>query len=425
METFVIGVILLAGLIWALVPRQTYRVRRTVRVSVVDLFDSCYLHRGKKSSSSFIKDEEWDAPPAEAGYFSVSGIRIRFQQKVSLERREVTAICVPVNADNQPHGDVYEVITVVSAMDAGAQYDLTYNFRNQRGIGLRAWIMRILRPLSLMQAPLVMNDALKNAGAFERYDAIHGPKPAAPSFLGMPMTSTSLVFAVAAFAWLYWQDGLWAAIALMLCILFHELGHLLAMRVFGDRDTRFYFIPLFGGVAMGQQKLAADWQLVVIVLAGPAAGLLSAAVCWFLYQATGNLWLFACANLFAVINLLNLLPIPILDGGQILNAVLRPYVTLDVRRWFASGLLALAVAGGLYIKSTLIVVLFTFFIVMQFMSGDQDPAGERRVLTKVEIAASLAVTGLVAWALFALAAATYGDLDGNFTALLAAGPFQD
>jgi Zn-dependent protease len=424
-ETLVIGTILLAGLIWALVPRQTYRIRRTVRVSAEDLFEASYFQRGNKSSSSFIENVEWDAPPVEAGYCLAAGTRIRFQQKVDHERMQVTAICLPVTADNQPMGDVYEVTTTISAVDGGARYELVYNFRNQSGIGLKAWVARILRPLSLMQAPLVMNDALKNAGAFDRYDAIHGPKPAAPSFLGMPLTRTSLLLATAAFAWLYWQDSLWGAIALMLCILFHELGHLLAMRIFGDRDSRFYFIPFFGGVAMSQQKLAADWQLVVIVLAGPAAGLLSAATCWFLYRAMDNLWLFACANLFAIINLVNLLPIPILDGGQILNALLRPYVSMEARRWIASGLLALAVAGGLYIQSTLIVVLFTFFIVLQFMSGDRDPAGERRVLSKVEIAVSLPATGMVAYALFALAAATYDDLDGSFTTLLAAGPFRE
>jgi Zn-dependent protease len=424
-ETLVIGTILLAGLLWGLFPRQTYRIRHVARVSTEDLFEASYFQRGKESSSSLIESVEWDAPPVEAGCFTVSGTRIRFEQKVDQDRMQITSICLPVNADNSPKGDLYEVITTISAVEGGARYELVYNFRNQPNVDLKARVFRFLRPLSLMQAPLVMNDALKNAGAFDRYDAVHGPKPAAPSFLGMPLSRTSLALAAAAFAWLYWQDSLWGAVALMLCILFHELGHLLAMRVFGDRDTRFYFIPMFGGVAMGQQRLAADWQLVVIVLAGPAAGLVSAAACWFLYQATDNLWFFACANLFAIINIANLLPIPMLDGGQILNALLRPFVSMEARRWIASGLLSLAVLGGLYVQSTMIVVLFTFFIVLQFMSGDKDPARDRRVLSWTEALASLAAAGIVAFALFSVAKATYGEGIAGFTALLAEGPFQD
>jgi Zn-dependent protease len=421
-ESIVIGAILLAGLIWALVPRQTYRIHRTVRVYPEDLFGECYFQRDKKSSSSLIESVEWDALPADAGYFTSAGQRNRFQQNVDHEHMKIKAICMPVSPDNQPIGDLFEVTTSVTAVEGGARYELVYDFRNQPGIGPKTWVARIMRPLILVQAPYLIDDALRNAGKFDRYDAIHGPKPAAPSFMGMPLTANSLALAAAAFAWFYWQDSLWGAIAVMLCILFHELGHLAAMRVFGDRDTRFYFIPFFGGVAMGQQKLAADWQLVVIVLAGPTVGLLSAAACWFLYQSTDNLWFFACANLFALVNLVNLLPIPILDGGQILNALLRPFVAMATRRWIASGLLALGVAGGLYIQSAVTVVLFTFFIVAQQMAGDKDPAQERRVLSVGEILVSLVASVAVVYALFVLLLSTYNEYDLSFAKVLAAGP---
>jgi hypothetical protein len=190
-------------------------------------------------------------------------------------------------------------------------------------------------------------------------------------------------------------------------------------------ESRFYFIPIFGGVALGQQKLSADWKLVTIVLAGPAAGLISVFGAVALYMLTGRDWFMACASLFALINAANLLPIPILDGGQILSALLRPLVPAPTSRWIAIGLLSMAVLGGLFIKSALIVVLFTLFIALQLMNGHAEYSKDQRSLSLTEFVISTVCTVAVATALVWLFFYAEGMLEGGMKSNLSAGPFSE
>jgi Zn-dependent protease len=424
-ETWVVLGVLTAGFIWSVFPRQTYRIKRTVRISVDDLWENSILLREKPTTSSFITHVEWDEDGSDSGYFTAGELRSRFEQTVDHLNKRCVCLCVPVDQNNKPNGDLYRVNIAVAQEDIGSSYELIYRFENQIHASFYNRFFRLLRPLMVLNGPNIMNDALKNAGAFERFEALHGPAPAKQTIMGMPLTVTSGVLAALAFIWFAWQGTVWSALALMICLALHELGHVCAMRLFGDKDSRFYFLPIFGGVALGQQKLSADWKLVVIVLAGPAAGLLSVLACLALAYVISNEWFLACAILFALVNALNLLPIPMLDGGQILNALLRPFAPMAVRRWIATGLLSLAVAAGLYIKSSLLVVMFTFFIVLQFVGDGKDPAPERRPLSVLEGCVSAVLTLGVAVALVWLFFAVDGALEGSMTRVLADGPFSD
>jgi Zn-dependent protease len=424
-ETWVILVILGLGLIWSLLPRQSYRIVRHARVSADDLWNVCHFKRDTPHYSSMIKSVEWDEDGSDNGYFTVGHIRLRFQQRLNAEQKQVSTISVPVDANNQPNGDLYETTVLVTPTHHGARYELLHRFQNQRRPSLGTFVSRFFRPLSVLNATPMMNDVLKNSGAFERFEAIHGPAPVAPSFLGMPLTFMSGLLAIGAFLWFVWIDSFWEGVALMACLLFHELGHVIAMRKLGDKESRFYFIPIFGGVALGQQKLSADWKLVTIVLAGPAAGLASVLAAIALYLLTGSDWFLACASLFALINAANLVPIPILDGGQIFTAFLRPFVSAPTSRWIAIGLLSIAVVGGLFIKSALIVVLFALFIVLQLMNGHPEYSKDQRALSPTEFVISTVCTVAVATALVWLFLYAEGILEGGMKSNLSAGPFID
>src|SRR3954464_7761001 len=56
-------------------------------------------------------------------------------------------------------------------------------------------------------------------------------------------------------------------------ILFHELGHMAGMIVFGYRDVRIFFIPFLGGAATGRKRGAERWKESCVLLLGPLPGI--------------------------------------------------------------------------------------------------------------------------------------------------------
>lgn len=147
------------------------------------------------------------------------------------------------------------------------------------------------------------------------------------------------------------------ALLLLLVIGIHELGHFLAMRAMGYRNTQMLALPLVGGVAMGQEEHPRAADRAWMSLAGPLPGIL---IGWLLlaillWAPTGLLpppgvpLLALAAVLFLFVNYLNLLPIPPLDGGHVVQSLL-PRRALQTQAWFvilaASAGIALALSMG-------------------------------------------------------------------------------
>jgi Zn-dependent protease len=119
---------------------------------------------------------------------------------------------------------------------------------------------------------------------------------------------------VTAFFW-------WLAVALV-SMLAHELGHVLAARLFGVRPR--IVLSGFGGQLFGLEGLK-RWQIVLILAAGPLTSLLLYGISWSVplvplpidwrFFLAPALWLLMWINIFW--GLLNLLPLWPLDGGRI------------------------------------------------------------------------------------------------------------
>jgi Zn-dependent protease len=130
-------------------------------------------------------------------------------------------------------------------------------------------------------------------------------------FLGLGMRNNPIAFTV----------------TLVGILLLHELGHYVGMRIFGYRNVRMFFIPLFGAAVSGQKTSAQSYQEAIVSLLGPVPGLCLATVLLaaaFVPVFTrefrhGLLWV---AVLLGLINGFNLLPIYPLDGGRLLNQIL-------------------------------------------------------------------------------------------------------
>ncbi len=140
----------------------------------------------------------------------------------------------------------------------------------------------------------------------------------------------------------------------------HELGHYAAMRLFRYQDTRIFFIPFFGGAAVGKQRDASLSQEMIVLLAGPMPGILIAlALVLFSpnFSDTGVGGEIVFYGL--VLNILNLLPIFPLDGGRVVHRLLlgrNPFVETGFRLLGA----ALFVVAGLAYGDMIVLAIGGF-----------------------------------------------------------------
>ncbi|MDA7745714.1 site-2 protease family protein [Psychromonas sp.] len=111
------------------------------------------------------------------------------------------------------------------------------------------------------------------------------------------------------------------AAALIACLVFHEYGHIRAMKYFGMKTKGIYLIPFVGGLAVSDEKINTRWQDVVISIMGPTFGLLMSLVCLIIYWVTESPFFAGLAAFNALLNLFNMLPILPLDGGHILKSI--------------------------------------------------------------------------------------------------------
>ncbi|HRO34266.1 MAG TPA: peptidase M50 [Brevundimonas sp.] len=140
---------------------------------------------------------------------------------------------------------------------------------------------------------------------------------------------------------LWWITGTWvAAVAGVFGLFVHEYGHVLAMNRLGMGPAHIHIIPFLGGMAQGQRAPRSEWHGVLVSLAGPAFGLLAMIPFVGAWVITGGgAWLFG-AFFIAMINLLNLVPAPPLDGSKALGPVLaRVHPMLEKAALIAVGVL--------------------------------------------------------------------------------------
>jgi Zn-dependent protease len=103
--------------------------------------------------------------------------------------------------------------------------------------------------------------------------------------------------------------------------LIHEVGHAIAIRAKGLRAGYMVFIPFIGGAVSLKDQARSVYDDAMIGLAGPAAGTAASLICLQIYKWTDDpLWLLIACLGFGL-NLINLVPIGMLDGGRISAAI--------------------------------------------------------------------------------------------------------
>jgi len=105
-------------------------------------------------------------------------------------------------------------------------------------------------------------------------------------------------------------------------LLFHEGGHYLAMRAMGYENVRMYFVPFLGALTMGKPQEVSVPRAMFVSLMGPVPGIILGLVLLGIYSQIENLLLLQVASVLLSLNLLNLLPISVLDGGRVVRVLL-------------------------------------------------------------------------------------------------------
>ena len=132
------------------------------------------------------------------------------------------------------------------------------------------------------------------------------------------VAGASMALSIAAYAT---KAPLPLVVGFALIILVHEIGHAVVIRAKGLRAGMMVFIPFIGGAVTLKDQPRSAYDDAQIGLAGPIAGTLASLAVLQIYKWTDIPLYLAIAAAGFIINLINLVPIGMLDGGRISAAV--------------------------------------------------------------------------------------------------------
>lgn len=186
-----------------------------------------------------------------------------------------------------------------------------------------AWIRDHVRELETRDKAIAPASTQPVAGTKPKWAKWLGPLAPIAIFLAKLKTFLAVIFnfkflfSFATFIAIYWRFwGPKFGIGFALLILIHEMGHFVDVKRRGLPAEMPVFLPGLGAYVRWKAIGVTLETRAAVSLAGPLAGFLASAVCGVLWYTTGNgLWS-ALARTGAWLNLLNLAPIWILDGGS-------------------------------------------------------------------------------------------------------------
>lgn len=128
----------------------------------------------------------------------------------------------------------------------------------------------------------------------------------------------SMGASMAAYGWLFgWKFG----VGMVSLIFVHELGHGLVMRALGVPVGPMTFIPFLGAVIEMKGRPVSSYHDALIALGGPLLGTAATLPIFGYGIATGSQFALALSHWGCMVNLFNLLPIGMLDGGRVAGAL--------------------------------------------------------------------------------------------------------
>ena len=157
------------------------------------------------------------------------------------------------------------------------------------------------------------------------------------------------------------------AVGVVLLIAVHELGHYVEARRAGLDPQLPVFIPFLGAYVALRNARFDPWVNARVSLAGPIAGGLAALACLATAVSLDSDLMRALAYAGFLLNLLNLLPIGILDGGH----VLRSWRVLRAGGGAATPTQARRLAGVVAVASLVTVAALVLGMVVSHVPQDR------------------------------------------------------
>jgi len=173
------------------------------------------------------------------------------------------------------------------------------------------------------------------------------------------LTAFTIVLFVGTFL-LIFSDELRFVLFLIGVLLIHELGHYISMKKFNYENVRMLFIPLMGAFVQGSKEKYSQKQSFIVAALGPFPGIIIGSVLLVLSAKYQSEWMIEWSFLFLFINIINLVPIDPLDGGQLFKLMLNKKRDLFLMIFALISSLVLIGIGWL-IDSWLMIV-FGFFM---------------------------------------------------------------
>ncbi len=164
-------------------------------------------------------------------------------------------------------------------------------------------------------------------------------------------------------------------------ILIHEMGHFVDIKRRGLPADMPVFLPGLGAYVRWNALGVSQETRSAVSLAGPLAGFLAALACAVIWWQTGDPFWGALARVGAILNLLNLIPVWVLDGGQ---------AALALSKMERIALLIVSVALGLALKQNMFFLVALGAGYRAFFAKDL-PSHPSRVITIYFIAVLVAL----------------------------------
>lgn len=207
------------------------------------------------------------------------------------------------------------------------------------------------------------------------------PKPELEETKGKPNVWLKSMLSLAVFIFIgyfFFQKNWILVVVLTAVIVFHELGHFVAMKIYRYQDLGIFFIPLMGAYVSGKKQEVSQQQSAIILLAGPVPGIILGVLFFYLSGQTGIDMFEKIGWILMLLNVFNLLPVYPLDGGQLLHRLfLDEYNILGkIFVILSAGLMCwIVITGGFYP-----LLIFPFMMISRMIGDIQ----HERIIKKIE-----------------------------------------
>jgi Zn-dependent protease len=143
-------------------------------------------------------------------------------------------------------------------------------------------------------------------------------------------------------------------------LLFHELGHFMVMKIFGYKNLKMLFLPFIGAMVSGKKKVYSQIEGAIMLLAGPVPGIILGYFLLELGWGSEMVFLVQLGVVLILLNVMNLIPIDPLDGGQLVKVLF--FAHHELTQLVFTLVSSLAVIGvGLWFNSW-IIIIFGFLL---------------------------------------------------------------